>query len=139
MIYLLYIIYACLCGQADAFLYARKGAESLPDNEHKWLVRIRIIAFTLAVAGVGYGMLFGLWGFALVALEGVCIVLAFSFWHNGAYNLMRDRVDGTAHGWRYSSPTDTSDLNFAYPQRRNMLYASIAILFVGYGLYFFVL
>ena len=139
MIYLLYILYAWLAGHTDAFVYGMKGAGSLPDNEHKWFVKQRILPFLFAMAGFGYGIAFGIYGAILLAVDGGASVLAYSFFHNGFYNLMRDRMHGWSRGWRYTSPSDTSEVNFDYSQRRGMLYASIAILIISYLLYFFVL
>lgn len=139
MIYLLYCLFAYLDGQGDGILYSRKGAAALPGNEHTYLVKRRVAAFLLASGGFVYGAIFGWQGVLLLAVDSIALVLAFSFWHNGAYNLMRDKIGSTSNGWQYSSPTDTSKYNFSYPQRRNMFYLSVAILVIAYFVFFFVL
>ena len=139
MIYLIYCLFAYLDGLGDGILYSRKGAQALPGNEHRYLVHRRVAAWLMGVGGFVYGWLFGLSGALLLTADSIALVLAFSFWHNGAYNLMRDKIGNTVNGWRYTSPTDTSEWNFDYSQRRGMLYASIAILIISYLLYFFVL
>ncbi len=138
MIYLLYCLFAYLDGLGDGILYSRKGASALPGNEHTYLVARRFVAALLYAGGFFYGAVMGWKGLMLLGVDTLCISLAFSFWHNGAYNLMRDKIDGKANGWQYSSPTDSSKYNFTYPQRRDMKMASIAILIIGYSLYFFV-
>lgn len=146
MIYLLYTLYAYLDGQTDAFLYSGKGAHSVEENEHSWLVTKRIIAFAFTPIGFTYALLFGWQAVFLIALEGIGSALAFSFWHNGAYNIMRARINGNTiknadvykYHWQYSSPTDTSKLNFTYPQRFQMVIASIITILVSYICFFFV-
>ena len=139
MIYLLYCLFAYFDGQGDGILYSRKGASALPGNEHTYLVMRRFVASLLYAGGFCYGATMGWKGLMLLGVDTLCIALAFSFWHNGAYNLMRDKIGGTTKGWQYSSPTDTSKYNFTYPQRRNMFYLSVAILVIAYFAFFFVL
>ena len=136
MIFLLGLLYARVHGHTNAFLYSRKGAEAIPENEHEWLTWERIIAYGFAPVGFVYGAWLGWIGLVLLFFDLVASVLAFSFFHNGHYNLMRDRIHDWANGWKYSSPTDTSRYNFTYVQRRNQLYIAAGIMAVGYTVFF---
>lgn len=132
MIYLLYILYAYLNGSTEAFIYARKGADSLPADEHNWFTAERILLGGAVVIGVLYGTFFGTAAaLYLVCLESVASAAGFSYWHNGWYYLMRDKIDGTAHGWKYQSPTDTAKTQLNYQARLKWLYVSFGILAAG--------
>jgi hypothetical protein len=64
--------------------------------------------------------------------------LTFSFFHDGIYAEARDEIGydvyDFAYNWKYSSPADTSSVNFTYRQRLWMLIASLALLVVAYFL-----
>lgn len=136
MIFLLYILYAKLNSEIEAFLYSRKGADALPANEHKWTTAARFLPPMFAVAGLILGIYFGWTGLYIILVECLASAAGFSYWHNGWYYLMRDRIDGTSHGWRYQSPTDTAKNQYPYPERVNGLKWSVVILIAGVVLYY---
>jgi hypothetical protein len=138
MIYLLLCFYAHVHGYTNAFLYGRKGADSLPGNEHVYLTIERAAVWLLPIIACLQLMLFGYFltfrlGVYSLVLELVAGAMAFSFFHNGAYYLMRDRIDGTSHGFCYQSPTSTAVLEFSYTQRAALFYLSCALLGFEFG------
>lgn len=135
MIYLLLCIYAHVHGQTNAFLYSVKGAEALPENEHRWLVIERVLFAVCALAGLAYGVALAVstWAaFNTVLGEVIAGGLAFSFWHNRAYYLMRDRIDGTNYGARHQSASSTAKFDFSYTRRRWYMLASVPLLLINY-------
>ena len=145
MIYLFFILWAKLAGEVEAFLYSQKGSHALEDNEHKWLMWQRYSFGLMALVG---GLYVWLLGFPMALLlgfsEGIAAKLAFSFFHNGWYSVMRARIKGRplentavySFYWRYTSPSDSSKINFNFVQRRNKFYISLAVLVITYTLYF---
>ncbi len=137
MIYILICYYAHIHGITNAFLYSRKGAESLPANEHIWLVVERSLLCVGVVLGYVYGReLFSLVGLTLI-VEIVSGVLAFSFFHNRSYYLMRDKIDLTNNGAKHQSDTTTAKLDFDYNKRVMLLYISWAVIIAYVGLYIY--
>ena len=140
MIYIIFNLYAYVHGQTNAFLYSQKGANALPRNEHIDLTIERCLVAACVLAGCFYSL-------QLAIVELVASALAFSYWHNGSYNIMRARIKGEdtdlrdvrSFYWRYQSPTSSAWLEFAYKPRRNMFYASLLLLIAAYCLHFRVL
>jgi hypothetical protein len=145
MIYLLLCLYAYVHGQSNALLYGRKGAESLPGNEHRYLVAERVLLVLAFVVGVVYGSQ----GWLIeMYVEVPAGILAFSFWHNGAYYVMRNRIfcyDAIQGGWKYTwsdiqflwtlqSSTTTARVDLTFTQRLVLLLASLVLLLIGYSL-----
>ncbi|GAA4434629.1 hypothetical protein GCM10023188_25770 [Pontibacter saemangeumensis] len=138
MIYLLLCAYAYVHGQTNAFLYSRKGAEALARNEHRDLTIERGLVAAAVVAAC-------LYSYPLLFVELVAWVLAFSFWHNGAYYVMREKISrggtisdmGAINAWKHQSPTTTAKLDFTYKLRLWLMLASLAALAVGYGVVFY--
>jgi hypothetical protein len=145
MIYLLMCLYAYVHGQSNALLYGRKGAASLPGNEHRYLVAERVLLVLAFVVGVVYG-----WQGWLIEMyvEVPAGILAFSFWHNGAYYVMRNRISyfgmmGETREWSWSdiqflwtmqSPSTTARFDLNFTQRLVLLLASLVLLLIGYSL-----
>jgi hypothetical protein len=139
MIYLLLCLYAFKHGQTNAILYSRLGADALPRNEHEDLVQERALLVMSVILASFYP-------YALVLVEVVAFILAFSFFHNGAYYVMRNRIDWYAIDntewkydwddikalWTHQSPTSTAKLEFSYKERTLLLFASFGILLIGY-------
>jgi hypothetical protein len=133
MIYLLLCLYAFKHGQTNAILYSRLGAEALPRNEHEDLVQERALLVTSVIMASFYP-------YALVLLEVVAFVLAFSFWHNGSYYVMRGTIafgsklpfETSKNLWKGESKTSTAKLEFSYKERTLLLFASFGILLIGY-------
>jgi hypothetical protein len=133
MIYLLLLLYAYKHGQTNAFLYSLKGANSLERNEHVDLVIERGLVVLAVITACFYTL-------PLLLLELAASILAFSFWHNGAYYVMRHQI---ARGkdearylfwnlWKWQSKSTTARFDFSYKQRLMMKLASIGILIGGY-------
>lgn len=126
MIYFLICLYAKFHGETNAFLYSKKGAEALTDNEHEWLVYERGCMFLAIACAPFYAVLahffFESWAHILVLyfVEIVCGVLSFSYYHNNNYYLMRDRIDNTTHGAKHQSPSTTAVMDFNYQERRKL-------------------
>lgn len=133
MIYLIYCIYAHVHGETNGFLYGMKGADSLPQNEHRRLVIERSFAASLSIPAFLYSLLIhNPWLVAMVIIaELIASALAFSFWHNRSYYLMRDRIDGTMYGARHQSPSSTAKKDFTYEERLKMLIASGVVMMVA--------
>jgi hypothetical protein len=145
MIYLLLCLYAYVHGQSNALLYGRKGAESLPGNEHRYLVAERLVLILTVLTGFVYG-----WQGWLIEMytEVPAGILAFSFWHNGAYYVMRNRISyfgmmGETREWSWTSswflwtrqsPTTTARVDLTFTQRLVLLLASLVLLLIGYSL-----
>src|SRR4051812_36369633 len=84
--YILLHGYAYAIGITHAILYGRRGADSFPNDEHKYFVAGHI-SVCLAVFSATY-----------IKPEDAVIVLfafmlSFSFIHNGAYYLTRKKID----------------------------------------------
>lgn len=131
MILLLFILYALAHGLTNAVCYSRKGAHALTMNEHV-LFAVERCLFALALLWADYA-------FLPRVFEAVAGVLAFSWFHNGAYYLMRDRIArGGRHwwdSWRYQSETDTSRYSFDYKERTLLLLAGLVLLAGCYAVY----
>jgi hypothetical protein len=145
MIYLLLCLYAYVHGQSNALLYGRKGAESLPGNEHRYLVAERLVLILTVLTGFVYG-----WQGWLIEMytEVPAGILAFSFWHNGAYYVMRNKISyfgmigkkwkpswaDVQFLWTMQSPTTTARVDLTFTQRLVLLLASLVLLLIGYSL-----
>jgi len=62
----------------------------------------------------------------------LCLVLCFSFWHNGSYYLQRNRIDLNTYKNRFfdDSVTSTAIFEFNYKTRSNMFFAGIILLII---------
>lgn len=137
MIYFIFCLYAHLHGISNAVLYSRKGADALPGNEHRYLVGERALVLIAGLTGAYYGHTGEAYGltrqflFLFTVNECIAAALAFSFFHNRAYYVYRDKIDGTHNGPRHKSPTSTADADFSYPVRLTLLIVSIAVMIVN--------
>ena len=110
MIYLVLNLYALLDGVCDAILYSRKGADSFKWNEHIVLVIRRCLVGLLVLLGVQAP-------YPCVITQLLCFGLSFSFFHNGAYYITRELINGKGLLWYYwfhDSLTSTAKLEFNY-------------------------
>jgi len=136
MIYLLLCAYAYVHGQTNAFLYSRKGADAMARNEHRDLVIERGLVVAAVITG-------GFYSIPLQIVELTAAILAFSFWHNGAYYVMREKISrggtisdtGAIRAWKHQSPTTTAKLDFTYKLRLWMMLASLVVLAATYACY----
>jgi hypothetical protein len=128
-LFIVSLLFAAVNGLTDALYYSRKGAHALPWNEHIILVVSRAIFILGMLAGILTPSTNMFWVFVQFA----SFILAFSFVHNGAYYLFRDKIDGTNFGFKHKSPTSTAKLDFTYKQRTMQLIMGL-ILLIGYML-----
>lgn len=134
MIFFFLCLYALVDGLNNAVLYSRKGASAFKWNEHFIFLAQRGSPYLAACFAAFYG-------FKMESFSSLCILiggelissaLAFSYFHNGIYAEARDRIAGDLndfkYNWRYSSPTDTSKINFTYRERLWMFVASLVLM-----------
>ncbi len=102
-------MYAAYSGKKDAMIYAMKGSNSIPGNEHITFSVERIIVFALIPAS-----------FFLIQMFDIYVVyvncaLGFSFWHNGFYFMERKKIDGAYKGFtdnQKSKGTNLFEFNY---------------------------
>lgn len=134
MILLLLTLYAIMHGFTNAVCYSRKGAYALTMNEHvlfKVEQALPVVALLLSIL---------LYDFLPALFEVVAWLFVFSWFHNGAYYIMRDKIAQGGRNWwdswRYQSDTDTSKYSFDYQERTLLLIGGLLLLCVCYTLYF---
>lgn len=136
MILLLFILYAVAHGITNAVCYSQKGAHALTLNEHILFVVERGLFVGALLLVDGYGPMPRLF-------EALAGILAFSWFHNGGYYIMRSLIarDGRHwwDSWRYQSATDTSKYSFDYKERTLLLLAGLVLLTVCYTIYFYLI
>lgn len=132
MILLLFILYAVAHGITNAVCYSRKGAYALTMNEHI-LFQVERGLFAGAVLWTDYAFLPRLF-------EVLAGILIFSWFHNGAYYIMRDKIAQGSRpwwdSWRYQSDTDTSKYSFDFRERTLLALAGLLLLAICYTLYY---
>lgn len=128
MIYLVLNLYALIDGVCDAILYSRKGADSFKWNEHIVLVIRRCLVGLLVLLGVQAP-------YTDILIQLCCYVLSFSFFHNGAYYITRELINGKGLLWYYwfhDSTTSTAKLEFNYLFRTLLFLISLICLTTYY-------
>jgi hypothetical protein len=127
------ILYLCICffqtvfGAINAFIYGRKGAESLKRDEHIDIVLLQGLFF--------------IYPFLVLWLEvdvyelswaTVAGIFATPFFKDGAYFESRKKIDGAYRlGWWDDSTTSTAIINFKMPMR--VLFFICSLLMMGYA------
>src|SRR5579859_7525209 len=102
--------YASASGAKDAMIYGKKGADSLPGNEHVIFFIERLFVVELILLSFFIGFKFQ-HPEVLIAIT-INFVLGFSFWHNGFYYIYRGKIDKTYSGFKSNSTTSTSIFEF---------------------------
>jgi hypothetical protein len=124
-IYLYICFFHTVYGVINAYIYGRKGAESLKRDEHIDILGLIVIfllyPYLVKMFDLNYYQLN--WG-------TVCGILASPFFKDGAYFQTRHYIDGAYKGWLDDSTTSTAKINFKMPARVLMFVCSIMLLFV---------
>jgi hypothetical protein len=103
---LLLLAQAIVAGVVQAFLYSKKGADSIKGDEHNWFIADRVL----------------IWSVALLPSAGwyiFAIPFFYPLFYNGAYYYMRNKIDGSySKGWKSDpSNSSTADLNLSFERR----------------------
>lgn len=124
-IYLYICLFHTVYGIINAYIFGKKGAESLQRDEHIDIVALIIIFF-------GYAYLIKFlnpswyainWGTALGFLSS-------PFFKDGAYFQTRHYIDNAYKGWFDDSTTSTAKINFKMPARVFAFICSVLLLIV---------
>ena len=151
MALLLLCLWAASDGFGDALYYARLGADSLPWNEHGALVLRRALALLAMWCAAAEAMIAahhlgpGWLAMAPAAATLAAGVLAFSLFHNEAYNFARlliaEQTVGRAWArfrFNYQSATTTARFDFDGPSRWWLAAAGL-LLYLGAATGLFIL
>lgn len=124
LIFILLNGYAYHEGVTHGILYACKGANAFPGNEHRVFVACRgaLVLVLLLATRIDTETAF---------ILTLCYLLSFSFWHNGAYYITRHQIDpGQKTGWFSQSDTDTAKIKFGSLARTVTFVLSLIILII---------
>lgn len=106
---ILLLFQAIIAGVIQAFIYGKKGADSLPSNEHAWFGTERLLVW---------------WSVLMASVNPIgwlilSVPMLYPIFYNGAYYQMRNRIDGSyPKGWRSDpSKTSTADFNLSFKVR----------------------
>ncbi|MBF9237468.1 hypothetical protein I2I05_08660 [Hymenobacter sp. BT683] len=116
-------LYASISGFKDSILYSRTAADATKYNEHLLYIAERVVVLVIVAVSTQLGLIP-----ALAAILG--FALMFSFSHNQSYYLGRNIIDGTTHGFTYSSKSSTAKIEMGFKLRATLFVLGL-VLHVG--------
>jgi hypothetical protein len=126
IILLISFLWAFIEGRREAMYFHCKWNTPYPidvkDEHFEFTLQRSLYAIVSGAVGV---LIYGTPGLIAVPL----IMFSFSYFHNGGYYLMRNKLDSNIYklGWKDSSDTTTAKLSLDYRDRLNMLVFSLAV------------
>jgi hypothetical protein len=129
------VLYLCIClfqivfGAINAFIYGRKGADSLKRDEHIDIVVLQGLFFLYPFLVLWLRV--DVYELCWATVAGI---FATPFFKDGAYFETRKRMDPTVYrlGWLDDSTTSTAIINFKMPMRVLFFIGSILMLVYAY-------
>lgn len=127
-------LYLCIClfqvvfGVINAFIYGKKGAESLRRDEHVDIVLLQALFFVYPFLVLWFKV--DVYELCWATSAGI---FATPFFKDGAYFETRKRIDGAYRlGWLDDSTTSTAIINFKMPMRVLFFIGSILMIWYAY-------
>lgn len=139
--FLFFQMYAAISGYKDGILYSRQGSDALPWDEHILYTWERIAVggiFTSAfLSGPYLYFLNPNPFFVLVPIILMCFaaLATFSFWHNGFYNISRQKIDMPSASFWSNSQRWGVKFHFSVGSRSGMaIIGYVAFTLISYAL-----
>jgi hypothetical protein len=137
--YILSIIIASFMGVFEAILFSNNLKDKHTLNFWKLKMGGDIHLFLTSYRiSVYFPIVISLWflnGWQSSFIYIFTILLAFSFFHNGFYYLVRKKLDRTYNGFTYESKAYGAKIELSFKERLGLFFVSLLLLIINYILF----